>query len=939
MTRFLSTVAFLLVTITAFAQGSISGILVDADTGERIIGANVVIEETNKGVISDLDGTFRITDVVPGTYSVQITYTGYNPMEIQADVADGRNTDLGTIEIGAGVGLEAVNVIASVAVDRRTPIAVTTLSGAEISNVVGNQEFPEVLRNTPSVYVTKEGGGFGDARINVRGFDQSNTAVLINGIPVNDMENGRVFWSNWAGLSDVTSFLQVQRGLGATKLAVPTVGGSINIITDAAKMKEGGAVRVSYGNDGYQKYGMVLNSGLKENGWAYSFQATHTRGDGYVDGTKFRAFSYFGSITNQINDKHSVSMTALGAPQWHHQRSVGRFDGVTLRTYVDPDQTGEERTDLGIRYNHLWGMYQGEEFTWRRNFYHKPKAFVNHYWSLSPQTSLKTSAYVSFGRGGGTGPRGRINGSFDTSDKFKRPISEYDEAGAVRFDDIAAWNSGKSVPDFGDDKQTWFALNTDSIDNRFGQFANANVATSRDGLIRRASINSHNWYGVLSQLTHDFGNGLTLNSGIDFRFYRGIHYRRMDNLLGADAYFTNRDINNAGTFITQERPADLITNVNPGDNQKLNYYNDGLVQWAGLFTQLEYSQDAYTAFISLSGSNQAFKRLDYFNYQLGTESNDEEGTVGFESEWQNLQGGTIKGGMNINLDERNNVFVNGGYFSRQPFFDNVFANFSNQLNEDVQNESIYSVELGYGFRGNDISANLNLYSITWTDRQFQRGGQFDVGGVVIDNGLANFNNVGQRHNGVELELDYRPNSRLNIDAMLSLGDWNYTEDFNATIIDLDTGQPTGAESTLFADGVQIGDAAQTTASIGANYEVATGLRVRASWFYADRLFGSFQIDDSQFFTPPANDEERKGRVAQLPSYSLVDAGLTYNFEVGGSNWTALVNVNNVLNNQYIAELDTNIQDDPATTDRNEFFDNRGFYGFGVTWNTGLRIRF
>ena len=76
---------------------------------------------------------------------------------------------------------------------------------------MGNQEFPEVLNTTPSVYATKSGGGFGDSKINIRGFAQENIAVMINGVPVNDMENGAVYWSNWAGLSDVTSAMQVQR--------------------------------------------------------------------------------------------------------------------------------------------------------------------------------------------------------------------------------------------------------------------------------------------------------------------------------------------------------------------------------------------------------------------------------------------------------------------------------------------------------------------------------------------------------------------------------------------------------------------------------------------------------------------------------------------------------------------------------------------------------
>ena len=129
--------------------------------------------------------------------------------------------------------------VADIAKDRKTPVAVSTIKEAQIVEKLGNQEFPEVLNTTPSVYATKSGGGFGDSKINIRGFAQENVAVMINGVPVNDMENGAVYWSNWAGLSDVTSAMQVQRGLGSSKLAIASVGGTINVVTRAAdKNKE-----------------------------------------------------------------------------------------------------------------------------------------------------------------------------------------------------------------------------------------------------------------------------------------------------------------------------------------------------------------------------------------------------------------------------------------------------------------------------------------------------------------------------------------------------------------------------------------------------------------------------------------------------------------------------------------------------------------------------
>lgn len=914
MKQFLTFVFALFISAATFAQGTVTGKLADADNGEALISASLVVKGTTIGTLSDFDGNFTLTNVPSGSQTLVVSYVGYSTLEVSVEVNDGETTDLGTIEVGSSaIGLQQVNVVASIATDRKTPVAVSTIKAEQIQQLVGNQEFPEIMRSTPSVYVTKTGGGFGDSRINVRGFDQRNTAVMINGIPVNDMENGWVYWSNWAGLTDIASTVQVQRGLGATKLAVPAVGGSINIITNPAEREQGGQVSFSAGNDGYQKYGLALSTGLMDNGWAITVQGTHTRGNGYVDGTKFSAYSYFGSISKTFNKQHTLVLTGLGAPQWHHQRTVGTFDGVTLRTYVDPDNTGELYANSGIRFNHLYGELDGEEFTWRKNFYHKPKFFVNHYWTINDKTNLKTSAYVSTGRGGGTGPRGRIrNGGsiYDTS-----PLTRNAD-GTVNWAGIVAYNQGQTMAS----DTAAFGIKSPDADYQDGSLYTAR--SNADGFVRRASMNSHNWYGVLSTLTHELNDNLTLTAGVDGRYYRGIHYRRLENLLGNDAYLSRADINNPANYISQASPADFgnfSDNSYQDGNNVLNYWNDGLVSWLGAFAQVEYSTDKLSLFATVNGSNQGFKRIDYFVYENTDPAR--------ESDWQNFLGGVVKAGANYNINDQHNVFFNTGLISRQPIFDNVFINFRNDVNPDIANQQITALEAGYGFRSQKFRANLNLYRTNWGNRQFDR----TVQNAANQDILYLFTNVNQIHQGVEIEGSVSPARQFSLDFMLSLNDWRYGSNFTATGTNLDLNQPEG-ELTIYADGLRVGDAAQTTARIAANYMPIEGLKIYASYFYADRLFAAYDVNDSQFLN-------EGGVIAQLPSYGLVDAGLFYNFELSGLKMTAGLNVNNVLDTEYISELLTNYQDDPATTDRNEFYDNIGWYGFGRTWNASLRVNF
>ena len=520
-----------LMTGVLFAQNTVTGTLVDNSSGEAIPGATVTLDGTDVGTITDLTGNFTLEDVSEGSHKLYLKFIGYEDLELDVEV-DG---DVALNEVSfksASLGLDEVLIVSSAAVDRKTPVAVATIKADQIEERVGNQELPEVLKSTPSIYVTKQGGGFGDSRINVRGFDQRNVAVMINGIPVNDMENGWVYWSNWAGLSDVASRMEVQRGLGSSKLAVSSVGGSINIVTNAAEMKRGGTVSLGTGNDGYLKAGLSFSTGLSKSGWAFSAQGTRTQGNGYIDGTQFSAWSYFASLSKRFNDKHSISITGLGAPQWHHQRTVGSFDGITIATY----------REKGLKYNQLHGDYNGDEFSFRKNFYHKPKFFINHYWNISDKTNVKTSAYASIGRGGGTGPRGRINDA-DGNRYYDGSPDIRNADGTVRWDDLDSFHRGEYTDaNWGQKEPT-----------ADGEFAGQYTTTSSgNGFIRRASMNEHNWYGVLSTLTTGLTDNLNLLVGVDGRYYKGLHYRRVEDLLGHDAYLSRANDNNPNNYITAE---------------------------------------------------------------------------------------------------------------------------------------------------------------------------------------------------------------------------------------------------------------------------------------------------------------------------------------------------------------------------------------------------
>ena len=482
-------VAILFVSTTVLGQTKITGTVVD-ESNQSLPGASILEKGTMNGTETDFDGKFSL-NTTSNSGILVVSFIGYKTVEVSFSST---KSNVGTIQLEEGGSTldEIIITSTSFAIDRKTPVAVSTIKAADIERKLGTQEFPEVLKSTPGVYATKSGGGFGDGRINLRGFNSENVAVMINGVPVNDMENGRVYWSNWAGLSDVTSAMQVQRGLGAAKVAVPSIGGTINILSKTSDVNKGGNVVASTGNNGYQKYGFTLSTGLMENGLAATVSFAKISGEGYIEGTQFEGTNYFVNLSKEINENHKLSFTSFGAPQRHGQRQ----NMSTVSTY--------RNAEAGNQFNPDWGYKDGQVTHIEDNFYHKSQTSLNHYWTINDNTSLSTAAYVSYGTGGGGGTAGT------NTDLFGVRLGGADQP--VDLDNIVEINR-------------------------------ANGALGSEAILR-ASRNDHEWYGLLSTFKTNLTDELTFIGGLDVRTYTGKHFREVTDLLGGDYYLDNNNVNN-----------------------------------------------------------------------------------------------------------------------------------------------------------------------------------------------------------------------------------------------------------------------------------------------------------------------------------------------------------------------------------------------------------
>lgn len=892
--------AFILIgSSSAIAQSTVIGKVVD-ENDAPLIGATVIVPGTSTGTGTDAAGNFSLK-VDAGTQSVEISFIGY--VTETREIKGGGRIDLGTIVLKTdAVTLQDVIVSQSVAVQRKTPVAVSTVTADEITYKLGGQEFPEILKSTPGVYVTKDGGGFGDAKINMRGFQSANVAVMVNGVPVNDMEWGGVYWSNWAGLSDVTRSMQTQRGLGASKISAPSVGGSVNIVTNGIDAKKGGTFSFGVGNDGLYNLSLSLSTGLTNNGWAMSILAAKRWGDGYIQGTNFEGYNWFVNISKRINDRHQLSLTAFGAPQKHGQRNALN-DGLTIAEWQKAKNFMGEK-DM-YRYNASYGFDKnGKQRYSSFNEYHKPQISLNHQWQIDYKSSLSTALYMSIGRGSGYSGQGRTSA------------------------DRNAW------------KGTNYGILNTTFRNPDGTFAYDKIqelnAASIDGsrMVMSKSNNNHMWYGLLSTYTNQITPSLELSAGVDVRYYIGEHNNEIIDLYDGKYFIDDNSRRNvkASDNIAAADPTWQYEKLQVGDKVYRDY--DGHVHQEGVFAQLEWTRNKLNAFVSGSLSNTGYWRYDRFYY-------DAEHA---ESDHVNFLGYTVKGGANYNITDKHNVFANLGYISRAPFFSGgafLQSTTSNVTNPDPLNERVFSAELGYGFRSGIFTANLNAYYTLWMDKSFVRSTQMSNG----DYARINLGGVDARHMGIELDFSLRPTRWMDITGMLSLGNWIWDSNTKGYIYD-SQGQPMTAAldgtvaSGIMADdhawlflkqkGIKVGGSAQTTGAIGVTVRPMKGLRVSADWNaygnnYADFWLGS-GLNGNQ--TIEVKDPWH------IPWGHQLDLSASYRFKIGNIFATIYGNVNNVYNYNYIMDAQSDALQEGIWQNAYAVM-----YSFGRTYTVRVKINF
>ncbi len=902
---FLAVLTLLLGIYFANAQTLVKGTVMDAEYNTPLIGASVAVKGTTQGTMTDLNGNFELK--IPGNQvTIEVSYVGYEARTIDVQLAGKKVVNLGIIALKpTSTELNEIYVVAERASEQRTPVALSNIGRREIEQILGARDIPLAMNIAPSVYATAQGGGSGDSRINVRGFNQRNVAIMINGVPVNDMENGWVYWSNWDGIADATSSIQLQRGMSAVNLAVPSIGGTVNIVTSPAAKKRGGVVKseITLFRDDIAKqwkYGLykttiTYHTGMINNKFALSASFVRKYGPGIIDKTWTDAWAYYVGATYKINDKNKIEFYALGAPQRHGQnlykQNLAAYDHDYYVALGGDPNTPKMQDPRGRFYNENWNNvdpnYDGQQW-WngkahkrhnakfineRENYYHKPLVNLNIYNHFSKKVSLFTVLYYSGGKGGGSGTYGHL-----TWDYTNHPSR------------VADWNA--------------------TIANNQGGYS--------QGILRN-SVNEQWTLGILSKLRILFNDNLKANFGIDGRYAQISHFREVRDLLGGQGFIFTGD---------ELHPNDTVKQL--GD--KIAYYFTNTVQWFGYYGQVEYSNDKFTTYLTLGNS---FIKYAHYNHFKQDPNNPGHELV---LKAKPMMGYQVKTGFSYRPIEGLKTYINLGYISKTPIFDNVINDRIYAIAPNPKNEVFEATEVGFVYKNPTHLFDIrgNYYYTLWKDRAISIGTYNQTTGreeLVFITGMK------ELHQGIELEAYLHPTEWLDVSLIGSKGNWVYLNDVSGQYSSYDdqTGQVTVETKTYYTKGLKVGDAPQSQFAAMLGFKPIKGLNIQIE----DRYYMDYYAN----FEPTSRtDENDRAQVWKVPNYNILDLHFSYRRPLKNNmTLTFFGHVFNALNALYVSDATDNSRYNGWYGPNHEYNHDVNtaevFVGLPRTFNLGFRLEF
>ena len=908
-------VLFLLCYTTLYSQNSIKGILLENNSKKPLSNVLVSIKNTNFTTKTDLNGAFYIKALSQGKYILEIKFNGFETQNFPLEISN-NTIDLGIILLFKDFTDEL-------------DLSIITISDDELNNDASAADnISGLLQASKDIFLRTAAFEFSSSFFKVKGLDSGNGKVLINGIQMNKVYDGRAQWSNWGGLNDVLRNQEFSNGLAASNVTFGGVLGATNMNTRASLQRPGTRLSYSSSNRSYAHRAMATHTtGISKNGWAMTFSASRRAGtEGFNDGTSYNAYSVFTSIEKKINNNHSINFTGIFTPNRRGKSSPNTQEVFDLK---------------GIEYNEYWGDLNGRKLNSRIKEVAEPIVMLNHYWAFSEKATLQTNASYQFGKIGNS--RLDFNGGANPSPTYYQTLPSY----FLRENDLAgAYTAQENFVNKGQlDWQRIFDANT----------TNANVGLN-NAYVLYEDRNDDELITVNTIYNLDVNNHIAINGKVEYKRLCSHNFAEVIDLLGGSGYL---DINNFADSEAQMQNDVLNPNriVGVGDAFRYNFNLSSDLINAFLQAQFKYSKiDFFGAIIVSQVTNQReglYKNGRFENNSLGA------------SEKINFTNYGAKAGATYKINGRNLIDVNVAYVTQAPTLRNSFSNSreNNNIVDNLQSEKVFSADASYIRRSPIITARATAY---YTSIQDATEISFYFGdGVGGDNTAfvqEIVTGIAKRQLGLELGLEAQVTSTIKLKGAAAIGSFVYANNPNLYLTSDVTNE--GVFDEKGRSGNYISNLKNYKIAAGPHQAYSAGFEYRDPnywWIGATvNFFNNTYVDiapltrsrnfysDADGLTFPNYNIESASQLLQQEKF---DAYKVVNL-VGGKSWkingyyiSVFATLNNLLNTAYKSggfEQGRNSNYNELSADKalnKALFGNKYWYGRGTTYFLNLNFSF
>lgn len=931
--------AFLFFVVGVEAQNIVKGVVLNSNSESPIQNVSVSLKDTSKSTVTAADGSFTISGIKNGSYILQIILKGFETQNFPLDFK-GNMIDLGTIYLYPDLSEDQDLSIITITDDELND------DSSAADNISG------LLQSTRDVFLRTAAFEFSNSFFRIRGLNSENGTVLINGIEMNKLFNGRPQWSNWGGLNDVTRNQEFTNGLAPSSYTFGGVLGTTNINVRASEQRPG--TRISYASSNRSYVHRVMgtySSGLLKNGWAFTVSGSRRAGkEGFNDGTSYNANSFFASVEKKLNDKHSLNLTTIFAPNKRGKSSSNTQEVFDLK---------------GIQYNSFWGYQNGKIRNSRYKELIEPIVMLNHYWTISPKTTLNTNIAYQSGQLG--------NSRIDFGGTDINPSTGFPEGGGANPDPTYYQKlPSYALRNFPDNPEIAFGLREQFVNDGqldWNAMYEANIFNTFNGgnsiYVQYEDRVDDTQITFNTILNSQINDNITFNGSLNYRTLKSENFANMLDLLGGRGFldidpFAEDLTNNPDQIQNDVRNPNRIVGV--GDRFRYNYNIDANV--ASAFAQAVFKYKKVDFYTAASFTSTSYQREGL--YLNGGFANSSFG----KGEKLNFSGIGLKGGFTYKLNGRNLFDFNAGYLTKAPTIRNTFANSreNHAIVPNIDEEKITSIDASYILRTPLVQARVTGYFIDSKDAN--EISFFFADGVGGDNQAflqEILQGIDKRNLGAEIGLEFQVTPSLKLKGAASIGQYTYNNNPDLYIASEDFVDPTSNDALLrdfglryegksFLKDYKIASGPQTAYSVGFEYRDPEYWWISATANFMDNAY----IDvsplqrSSNFYQDfdglPFNDYDpvvarRLLQQEKFDNYMFVNL-------VGGKSWkidntyiSVFASVTNLFNKEFKTggfEQGRNANYRQLLADQSldtPVFGSRYWYGRGTTYFLNLNLRF